>query len=62
MAKAWVSEAKGPVTMLGHQCIGGVAFIEDHDLRLYSKRAKVSEIAFGDAEFNHEVVAREMNL
>ena len=62
MAKAWISDAYRKVTMLGHQCIGGVGFMEDHDLPLYSKRAKSAEIAFGDAEFNREVVATEMKL
>jgi len=60
MAKAWVSDAYTRVTLLGHQCIGGVAFIEDHDLPLYSKRAKVAEIAFGDGDFHREVVAQEL--
>ena len=62
MAKAWASDAYRKVTLLSHQCIGGVGFMEDHDLPLYSKRAKSAEIAFGDAEFNREVVATEMKL
>ena len=62
MAKAWTSDAYRKVTLLSHQCIGGVGFMEDHDLPLYSKRAKSAEIAFGDAEFHREVVATEMKL
>jgi len=62
MAKAWVSDAYRRVTLLGHQCIGGVGFMEDHDLPLYSKRAKAAEIAFGDADFHREVVAQELGL
>ena len=62
MAKAWLSDAYRRVTLLGHQCIGGVAFMEDHDLPLYSKRAKAAEIAFGDADFHCEVVAQELGL
>lgn len=62
MAKAWVSDACRRVTLLGHQCIGGIGFMEDHDLPLYSKRAKVAEIAFGDADFHREVVAQELGL
>jgi 3-oxocholest-4-en-26-oyl-CoA dehydrogenase beta subunit len=61
-AKAWVSDACKKVTMLGHQCIGGVGFMEDHDLPLYSKRTKVSESAFGDADYNREIVAEMMKL
>ena len=62
MAKAWVSEACNKVARLGHQCIGGVAFIEDHDLPLYSKRLKAWEATFGDADFHREVVAGELIL
>lgn len=62
MAKAWLSDAYRRVTLLGHQCIGGIGFMEDHDLPLYSKRAKGAEIAFGDADFHREVVAQELGL
>lgn len=62
MAKAWVSEAYRRVTALGHQVIGGVAFMEDHDMPLYSKRAKAAELTFGDADFHAEIVAQELGL
>jgi len=62
MAKAWVSDAYRRVTLLGHQCIGGIGFMEDHDLPLYSKRAMGAETAFGDADFHREVVAQELGL
>jgi len=62
MAKAWVSDAYRRVTALGHQVIGGVAQIEDHDMPLYSKRAKAAELAFGDADFHAEIVAQELGL
>jgi alkylation response protein AidB-like acyl-CoA dehydrogenase len=62
MAKAWVSDAYRKVTLLGHQCIGGVGFMEDHDLPLYSKRAKACEVAFGDTDFHRELVAQELGL
>lgn len=60
MAKAWVSEAFRRVTALGHQIHGGVGFIEDHDMPLYYKRAKAWELAFGDADFHREVVAKAL--
>jgi len=60
MAKAWTSDAYRKVTLLGHQCIGGVGYMEDHDLPLYSKRAKADEIAFGDADFHRDIIAQEL--
>lgn len=62
MAKGWVSEAYKRVVKLGHQCIGGVSVIEDHDMPLYSKRAKAAELTLGDADFHREVVAQLLGL
>ena len=47
---------------LGHQVLGGVGFMEEHDLHLYFRRAKASELAFGDAGFHRERVAQSMGL
>jgi alkylation response protein AidB-like acyl-CoA dehydrogenase len=62
MCKAWVSEAYRQIVALGHQVMGGMGFMEEHDLQLYFKRAKAAELAFGDADFHRERVAREMGL
>lgn len=62
MAKAWVSEAYKRVTKLGHQSMGGVSLMEDHDMPLYSKRAKAAELTLGDADFHREVIAQELGL
>ena len=62
MAKAWVSDAYRRVTQVGHQVHGGIGFCEDHDMPLYYKRAKVSEVSFGDADFHRKAVAAELGL
>jgi len=62
MAKAWASEAYRRISDLAHQCHGAIGFCEDHDLPLYSKRAKASEFAFGDARFQRQLVAQEIGL
>jgi len=62
MAKAWVSDAYKRVAKLGHQSMGGVSVIEDHDMPLYSKRAKAAELTLGDADFHREAVAGELGL
>ncbi len=62
MAKAWVNEAFTRVTYLSHQCIGGVAFMEDHDLPLFSRRAKTCEYLFGDSHLHREKVAQSLGL
>jgi len=62
MAKAWVSEACRRVASLGHQVHGAIGFTLDHDMQLYSRRAKAAEVAFGDADFYREKLARELEL
>ncbi|MFH1775174.1 MAG: acyl-CoA dehydrogenase family protein [Chloroflexota bacterium] len=62
VAKAWVSEATRRVAARGHQVLGGVGYMMEHDLPLYTLRAKAAELAFGDASYHQEVVARELGL
>lgn len=62
MCKAWVNDAYHQLVALGHQVIGGVGFMEEHDLQLYFKRAKESEILFGRSDFHRENVAEIMDL
>jgi alkylation response protein AidB-like acyl-CoA dehydrogenase len=58
MAKAYASDAYRKVAGAGIQLHGGIGFTWEHDLQLYFKRAKASEVAFGDAAWHRERVAR----
>jgi alkylation response protein AidB-like acyl-CoA dehydrogenase len=40
------------------QIHGGIGFTWEHDLHLYYKRSKASEVMFGDATFHRERIAR----
>lgn len=62
IAKAWTGEAYGRVTLLGHQIFGAVGFTMDHDMHLYYRRAKASDIMFGDSAAQRAIVARELGL
>ncbi len=62
MAKAWVSDAFHRVCMTAHQCHGAIGFTKEHDLQLYSRRAKAAELMFGDAEHHMEAVASAVGL
>ena len=46
----------------GIQIHGGIGFTWEHDLQLYFKRAKASEVTFGDATVHRERVAQLINL
>jgi len=44
------------------QIHGGIGFTWDHDMHLYFKRAKSSEVAFGDATYHREKIAQMLNM
>ena len=62
VAKAWCSQAYRRVTALSHQIHGAIGWTKDLDLELYTRRAKAAELAFGDADFHKELIARELGL
>ena len=62
IAKAWTSQASQRVVALAHQIHGAIGVTMEHDLQFYTRRAKAAELAFGDANFYREIVAREMGL
>jgi alkylation response protein AidB-like acyl-CoA dehydrogenase len=57
MAKAYCSEMYNRVTADGMQVHGGIGFTWDHDMHLYFKRAKSSEVLLGNATWHRERVA-----
>jgi alkylation response protein AidB-like acyl-CoA dehydrogenase len=62
MAKAYVSDAYRKAAADGIQIHGGIGFTWEHDMHLYFKRAKGSEVMFGDATFHRERVAQLIAL
>ena len=62
MAKAWCSDTYKHATFDGVQIHGGIGFTWDHDMHLYFKRAKTSEVTFGDADYHREKVARLLDI
>lgn len=61
MAKAAASDMYRKVAGTGIQLHGGIGMTWEHDLQLYFKRAKASEVAFGDASWHRERVAQLMS-
>jgi alkylation response protein AidB-like acyl-CoA dehydrogenase len=57
MAKAYASDAFRRVAASGIQIHGGIGFTWEHDMHLYFKRAKGSEVSFGDATWHRERMA-----
>jgi len=57
IAKAYASDASREVANRGVQVHGGIGFTWEHDLQLYYKRSKVSEILCGDSVHHRGVLA-----
>ena len=62
VAKAWINEAYKFVTERAMQCHGAIGTTRDHDIGLYYRRAKAGELAFGDTDFQKELVARSIGI
>jgi alkylation response protein AidB-like acyl-CoA dehydrogenase len=60
VAKAYCSDAAREVGNRGAQVHGGIGFTWEHNLQLYYKRSKSSEIMFGDANYHREEIARKV--
>jgi len=61
MAKAAASDMYRKVAGTGIQLHGGIGMTWEHNLQLYFKRARASEVAFGDATWHRERVAQLMS-
>jgi alkylation response protein AidB-like acyl-CoA dehydrogenase len=62
MAKAYASDAYRRAAGGGIQVHGGIGFTWEHDMHLYFKRAKASEVTLGDSTYHRELVAQALDL
>jgi alkylation response protein AidB-like acyl-CoA dehydrogenase len=62
MAKAYCSEAYFQAAAENIQIHGGMGFTWESSPHLYFKRAKASEVLFGDAAYHREALARHVGL
>ena len=60
IAKAYASDAYREVGNRGIQVQGGMGFTWENNVHLYYKRAKASELMFGDATYHREQIARRV--
>ena len=62
MAKAWVSRAYRQVCATAQQAHGAIGFTQDHNLQLYTRRARAQEVTFGSTRHHKDLVARSLGL
>jgi alkylation response protein AidB-like acyl-CoA dehydrogenase len=58
VAKAYASDAYREVGNRAIQVHGGMGFTWENDVHLFYRRAKASEVAYGDAAFHRERIAK----
>ena len=61
-AVAYGSEALRRLFMHAHQVHGAIGFSTEHDLHLFTRRAKAAELQWGSPARHHERVAQAMGL
>ena len=62
MAKSYCSEAYLHAATENIHIHGGIGFTWEHDAHLYFKRAKSSELLFGDPTYHRELVAQRIGI
>ena len=62
MAKILANHAYKWTTLTAQQLHGGLAFMEEYDLQMWTRRAKVAELKFGTSAPHREVFAQSMGL
>jgi alkylation response protein AidB-like acyl-CoA dehydrogenase len=62
IAKAYASQAFWQAAVESIQTHGGIGFTWEHDLHLYFKRAKTSQILLGHPRDHRELISQQIGL
>jgi alkylation response protein AidB-like acyl-CoA dehydrogenase len=62
LAKAYCTEAYFTNSRENIQVHGGIGFTYEHDCHLYYRRAKSSELLFGDPTYHRELIASQLGI
>ena len=62
LAKALTNHAYKWTTLTAQQIHGGIGFMEEYDLQLWTRRAKVAELKFGASSGHVETFTQQMGL
>ncbi len=54
IAKAWSSDAYQRVCALGQVVHGAIGYTKEHNMQMYTRRAKSAELAYGDSKYHLE--------
>jgi alkylation response protein AidB-like acyl-CoA dehydrogenase len=59
-SKTWCSNVFTEVANEGVQVLGGMGYTQEHDMQLYFRRSRASELTFGDSHFHREKLLQQM--
>ena len=62
MARVLTNHAYKWTTLQAQQIHGGIGFMEEYDLQLWNRRAKVEELKYGASPLHRETFAASMGL
>jgi alkylation response protein AidB-like acyl-CoA dehydrogenase len=62
LAKAFTADAFFQAACDNIQVHGGIGFTWEHDAHLYYRRAKSSELMFGDSVYHRELLAQRLGI
>jgi alkylation response protein AidB-like acyl-CoA dehydrogenase len=62
ICKVWTGEVYKNTVKAAHQLMAGTGYMEEMDLHLYFRHAKVSELAFGTPDFYRDVLADRLEI
>jgi alkylation response protein AidB-like acyl-CoA dehydrogenase len=61
-AKSYGNDALRRIFQHAHQVFGAIGFSTEHDLPLFTRRAKAAELGWGSTTFHRERLAAAMGL
>lgn len=60
--KGWINEGYKFITERAVQIHGAIGTTRDHDIGLYYRRALAADLAFGNTDYQRELVAKELGM
>lgn len=62
VAKAICSNTYSRICLESHHVLAGIGYMKDHDLHLYTKKARTTQHFLGDAVFHRQIIAEHLGI
>ena len=61
-SKAYVSKAFHDICQISHQLHGAIGYTWDYDLQVFTRKMQHQKLSFGDANFHHKEISKQLGL